>query len=315
VLSRAPAKGNLPPEYRELLHAAMTAARETTGQGRVADYIPALASADPNAFGMALATVEGGLYGVGDWEQPFSIQSVSKLFTLALVLAHGGDEVWRGVGREPSGNPFNSLVQLETEHGIPRNPFINAGALVVTDRLLSLTGDAAGAVRDFLRQESGNPRLDTDPAVAASEAEHGHRNAALAHFIASHGNLENPVETILDHYYAHCAIAASCRDLALAGRFLARHGLRADGSRLLSRSEAKRINAVLLTCGTYDEAGEFAFRVGLPGKSGVGGGILAVLPGRAALCAWGPGLDEVGNSVAAVAALDALTTISGWSIF
>ncbi len=151
--------------------------------------------------------------------------------------------------------------------------------------------------------------------VAASEARHGHRNAALAHFIASYGNLDNPVETVLQHYYDHCALTASCRDLALAGLFLARHGLRADGSRLLSRSEAKRINAVLLTCGTYDAAGQFAYRVGLPGKSGVGGGVLAVVPGRGTLCAWSPALDGAGNSVAAVAALDAFTTATGWSVF
>ncbi len=302
-------------DYRLLLDAAAAAARATGDQGHVADYIPALATVDPDAFGMAVATVDGELYGIGDWEQPFSVQSVSKLFTLALALAHGGDTVWRGVGREPSGNPFNSLVQLESEHGIPRNPFINAGALVVTDRLQTMTGDAAGAVREFLRRESGNPLLDTDPVVAASEAEHGHRNAALAHFIASHGNLENPVETVLDHYYAHCAVSASCRDLVLAGSFLARYGVRTDGTRLMSRSEAKRVNAVLLTCGTYDAAGEFAFRVGLPGKSGVGGGVLAILPGRAAVCAWGPRLDQAGNSVAAVTALDALTTLSGCSIF
>ncbi|MGW4893345.1 glutaminase [Kitasatospora sp. NPDC004240] len=302
-------------DYRRLLAEAEAAARATAGQGRVADYIPALAAVDADAFGMAVATVDGELYGVGDWERPFSVQSVSKLFTLALALSHGGDDLWRGVGREPSGNPFNSLVQLETEHGVPRNPFINAGALVVTDRLQSMTGDASGAVREFLRRESGNPLIDTDPVVAASEAAHGHRNAALAHFIAAHGNLENPVDTVLDHYYAHCALTASCRDLVLAGSFLARHGLRADGSRLLSRSEAKRVNAVLLTCGTYDAAGEFAYRVGLPGKSGVGGGVLAVLPGRAAICAWGPRLDRAGNSVAAVTALDTLTTSSGCSVF
>ncbi|MFJ9607636.1 glutaminase [Kitasatospora sp. NPDC101176] len=302
-------------DYPLLLEAASAAAHATAGQGRVADYIPALATVEPDAFGMAVATVDGELYGTGDWERPFSVQSVSKLFTLALAMAHGGDTVWTGVGREPSGNPFNSLVQLETEHGIPRNPFINAGALVVTDRLQSMTGDAAGAVRDFLRRESGNPLIDTDPVVAASEAEHGHRNAALAHFIASHGNLENPVETVLDHYYAHCAVTASCRDLVLAGSFLARYGVRADGTRLMSRSEAKRVNAVLLTCGTYDAAGEFAFRVGLPGKSGVGGGVLAILPGRAAVCAWGPRLDQAGNSVAAVTALDTLTTLSGCSVF
>jgi glutaminase len=302
-------------DYQGILAEAAEAARATAGQGRVADYIPALAKAPADGFGMALATADGELYGVGDWERPFSVQSISKLFTLILAMAHGGAELWQGVGREPSGNPFNSLVQLETEQGIPRNPFINAGAIVVTDRLLDLTGDAAGAVRDFLRAESGNPRLDTDPEVAASEAEHGHRNAALAHFIAGHGNLRNDVDTVLTHYYRHCAIEASCRDLALAGLLLARHGVRADGERLLSRSAAKRVNAIMLTCGTYDAAGEFAYRVGLPGKSGVGGGILAVLPGRATLCAWGPRLDAAGNSVAAVAALDRFTTVTGLSVF
>ncbi|MBP0460175.1 glutaminase [Streptomyces montanisoli] len=302
-------------DYEELLREAMRAARATAGRGRIADYIPALAGADPHAFGMAIATVDGQVHGVGDWERPFSIQSVSKLFSLVLVLAHGGDALWRRVGREPSGNPFNSLVQLENEQGIPRNPFINAGALVVTDRLLSLTGDAAGQVRELLRAESGNPDLATDRDIAASEAAHGHLNAALAHFLASHGNLENEVEQVLEHYYGQCAIAASCRDLALAGRFLAHHGLRVGGARLLSGSDAKRVNAVLLTCGTYDAAGDFAYRVGLPGKSGVGGGVLAVVPGRAALCAWGPALDAAGNSVAAVAALDAFTTATGLSVF
>jgi glutaminase len=301
--------------YQQLLEQSMAAALRTRGLGRVADYIPALATADPDAFGMALATVEGEIYGVGDCEQPFSIQSISKLFTLALVLTEAGDGLWRGVGREPSGNPFNSLIQLEIEQGIPRNPFINAGALVVTDRLQTRTGNAADAVLAFLRAESGNPRLEIDPQVAASEAEYGHRNAALAHFIASYGNLHNPVPDVLAAYYAHCSITANCRDLALAGRFLARHGLRADGSRFLSRTEAKRVNAVMLTCGTYDAAGEFAYCVGLPGKSGVGGGILAIIPGRAVVCAWSPALDKAGNSVGAVAALDTFTTASGLSIF
>jgi glutaminase len=302
-------------DYQHILAQAAEAARATAGRGRVADYIPALAEAPADGFGMALATVDGDVHGVGDWERPFSIQSISKLFTLVLAIAHGGDELWQGVGREPSGNPFNSLIQLETEHGIPRNPFINAGAIVATDRLLKLTGDAAGAVLDFLREESANQVLDIAPDVAASEAEHGHRNAALAHFIASHGNLLGDVDTVLGHYYRHCAIEASCRDLALAGLFLARGGVRTDGGRLLHRSQTKRVNAIMLTCGTYDAAGEFAYRVGLPGKSGVGGGILAVLPGRATLCAWGPRLDTAGNSVAAMAALDHFTTATGLSIF
>jgi glutaminase len=264
---------------------------------------------------MAVATVDGGLLGTGDWRVPFSIQSISKVFTLALVLARDGEKLWSRVGREPSGDPFNSLVQLEHEQGVPRNPFINAGALVVVDRLLTLEGDAFSALRSFLRIESGRPELDTDVKVAHSEAEHGHRNAALAHFIASFGNLENTVDQVLDHYFRQCAIAMSCADLAQAGLLLAKHGLRRDGSRLLTRSETKRVNAVMLTCGTYDTAGDFAFRVGLPGKSGVGGGILAVIPGRCSLCVWGPALEPSGTSLAGVDALDRFTTCTGWSIF
>ncbi len=283
--------------------------------GKVADYIPALAAVDPAHFGIALATMDGQLYGSGDWQTPFSIQSVSKAFSLALVLARDGESLWRRVGREPSGSAFNSLVQLEYEKGIPRNPFINAGALILIDRLLSLSGDSLGTLRTFLRAESGNANVDVDPEVAASEASHGHRNAALAHFMASCGNLENPVETVLDHYFRQCSLTLSCGDLAKAGLFLANHGLRADGSRLLTRSEAKRINSVMLTCGTYDAAGDFAYRVGLPGKSGVGGGILAVLPERGILCVWSPALDPKGNSVAGVEALDRFTTRTGWSIF
>ena len=237
------------------------------------------------------------------------------MFTLALVIEKDGEALWTRVGREPSGTAFNSLVQLEYEHGIPRNPFINAGALVVTDRLLTLTGDACGAVERFLRAECSCPEIASDQMVASSEAEHGHRNAALAHFLASYGNLENPVDRVLDHYVRHCAVAMSCAELALAGGFLARHGVRRDGTRLVSRSDAKRINAVMLTCGTYDAAGEFAYRVGVPAKSGVAGGILAIIPGRCCLCVWSPGLDDKGNSIAGIAALDAFTTLTGWSVF
>ncbi len=284
-------------------------------QGRVADYIPALARVRADHFGMAYASLEGEVTGMGDWQRPFSIQSISKLFALALVLAEDGEGLWRRVGREPSGDPFNSLVQLEHEQGIPRNPFINAGALVVTDRLLSLHGDAFGFLRAFLREESGQTQLDADMEVARSEAEHGHRNAALAHFMASFGNLENPVDRVLEHYFRQCALAMSCESLARAGLVLASHGKRSNGARLLTPSEAKRINAVLLTCGTYDAAGDFAYRVGLPAKSGVGGGILAILPGRGALCVWSPPLDACGNSLAGLEALDRFTTRTGWSVF
>ncbi|MFD8548752.1 glutaminase [Streptomyces sp. NPDC059649] len=322
-------------DYRAVLEEVAAYARPYVGQGQVADYIPALERVSPDRFGIAVADIHGAVYGVGDWEVPFSVQSISKAFSLALVMAQshgsqggngtygangvqggpGGDDIWQRVGREPSGTPFNSLVQLEAENGIPRNPFINAGALVVTDRLQTLTGDASTSMLHFLREESGNPDLAFDQAVADSEAEHGDRNAALAHFMASFGNLENPVPSVIQHYFWQCSIEMSCRDLAVAGGFLARHGLRADGSRLLEAREAKRINAVMLTCGTYDAAGEFAYRVGLPAKSGVGGGIIAVIPGRCTLCVWSPALDARGNSVAGAAALDHFTTLTGWSVF
>ena len=288
---------------------------DLTDRGTPADYIPALAAGDPTDFGMAVAELDGTVYGVGDWRHPFSTQSVTKVFTLALALAGEGDTLWAHVGREPSGDPFNSLVQLEYENGIPRNPFINAGALVVTDRLHRLTGDASGSLLAFLRAESGNPGLSFDADVAASEAAHGDRNAALAHFMSSYGNITGPVPDLLREYFRQCSLEASCADLALATGFLARHGLRADGSRLLTRSQAKQVNAVMLTCGTYDAAGDFAYRVGLPGKSGVGGAVVAVVPGRCTLCVWSPGLDSRGNSVAGVTALDRFTTITGLSVF
>jgi glutaminase len=303
------------PSYPELLEQIMEAVAPAIGAGRVPDHIPALASADPAHFGLALATVDGEIHGVGDWRREFSVQSISKVFALAAVVALDAAGIWGRVGREPSGDAFNSLVQLEHHRGVPRNPFVNAGALVVTDHLLTLTGDASGAVCELARDQSENAQIWSDPRVAASEAEHGHRNAALAHLIASFGNLHNEVDIVLDHYLRQCALQMSCGDLALAAGFLARHGVGRDGRRLLSRSDAKRVNAVMLTCGTYDGAGEFAYRVGLPGKSGVGGGVLAVIPGRCTLCAWSPGLDAAGNSVAGIAALDAFTTVTGWSVF
>lgn len=302
-------------DYQTLLEQVAEDIAPLIGSGTPAEYIPALASVDPRQFGMALVDLDGAVHGVGDWQVPFSTQSVTKVFALALALAEGGAGLWERVGREPSGNPFNSLVQLEYENGIPRNPFINAGALVVTDRLQTLTGDASSELLRFLREESGNQEIGFDAEVAASEQEHGDRNAAVAHFMASYGNIDNPVPTLLDHYFWQCSIEMSCADLARAARFLARHGLRADGTRLLTRSEAKQINAVMLTCGTYDAAGEFAYRVGLPGKSGVGGGIVAVVPGQCALAVWSPGLDARGNSVAGVAALDRFTTLTGLSVF
>ncbi|WP_406689442.1 glutaminase [Saccharopolyspora sp. ID03-671] len=302
-------------EWNQVLGRVVEEVAPLRGSGVVADYIPALARVDPARFGIAVADLEGRVRGAGDWEMPFSMQSISKVFTLALVLSRGDGTLWNRVGREPSGNAFNSLIQLEHERGIPRNPFINAGALTVTDELISRVGDAGEELLAFLRAESGNPGLRVDEEVASSEVAHGDRNLALTHFMASYGNVRNPVPTVLDQYVRQCSIGMSCRDLALAGRFLAAHGVRRDGTELLTRRQAKRINAIMLTCGTYDAAGEFAYRVGIPGKSGVGGGILAIVPGRCAIAVWSPGLDARGNSVAGVAALDHFTTLTGWSIF
>lgn len=297
-----------------LLRAQQAAAPEV-GRGQLADYIPSLASVDPDQFGMAIASCDGDVHVIGDADVPFSVQSISKVFTLALVIATEGEDIWRRVSREPSGNPFNSFLQLDQEGGRPRNPFINAGALVVTDRLQSLTGDASGALRDLVRRESGRPDVDSDAAVARSELEAGHRTYALAHLLASYGNLERPVDEVIDQYVTQCALSMSCRELALAGLFLARDGVASDGTQLLSPRETKRINAVMLTCGTYDSAGEFAYRVGLPAKSGVGGGILAVIPDRGVAVVWSPALGPSGSSAAGLAALDAFTTYSDWTVF
>ncbi|RLK58978.1 L-glutaminase [Actinokineospora cianjurensis] len=286
----------------------------TVTTGVVTSAIPALARVDPHRFGMAFAGVDGEVVGVGDWDEAFSVQSVSKVFSLALVLAHDGEALWTRVRRQPSAYRFNSLSELDGDCGIPRNPFVNAGALVVTDRLLGITGHAKESVLALLLTESGGGPY-VDHVVAADEQAHNHRNSAIAHLIADHGNLHHPVEDVLAHYTGHCAIAATCGQLATAALFLARGGIRANGERLLSAADTTRLNATILTCGTYDAAGDFAYSVGLPAKSGIGGGILAVLPGRGILCAWGPALDTHGNSVAATLALSTFTSITGWSIF
>ncbi|MFB6893055.1 glutaminase [Kitasatospora sp. NPDC056327] len=284
------------------------------GEGEVADYIPDLGRVDPRRFAIAVATVDGRLHTAGDADVPFAIESISKLFALGLVLGAGDGSLWQRVHREPSGEPFNSLVQLEHENGIPRNPFINPGAIVVTDELQSLTGDAYAAVRALLRSETGDPLLHLDGVTESSEARTGNRNRALAYLMADFGNLRNPVPEVLDHYFRQCSVMISCAQLAKAGLLQARHGLKADGTRAYSRDDARRINAITLTCGTYDEAGEFAYRIGLPVKSGVGGGLLAIVPDRCAVATWSPGLDAKGNSVTGALALESFLAVTGLAL-
>ena len=291
---------------------------EAPTRGRVADYIPELAKIDPAKFGIAVATVDGRVVTAGDAAELFSIQSVSKVFTLTLALGTVGDALWRRVGREPSGDPFNSIVQLEHEHGIPRNPFINAGAIVVADTLLGAhtPKGALAEILSFVRQIAEDESIAIDPAVARSEEQTGFRNASLANFLRACGNLNHAPELTLGVYFHHCAIAMTCLQLALAGRYLANAGrLGVDGGRVVSAQRARRVNALMLTCGHYDGSGDFAFRVGLPGKSGVGGGILAVAPLKASIAVWSPGLNQVGNSLLGSKALEQLARATGWSVF
>ncbi len=287
-------------------------------RGEVAHYIPELARVDPHQFGIAVIDAEGRIAQGGDADVPFSIQSISKVFTLTLALGMIGDRLWQRVGREPSGNPFNSIVQLERERGVPRNPFINAGAIAVTDVIVSgyQPRESLGEILRFMQFLAQDPTIAIDGAVAASEKRTGFRNTALANYMKSFGVIDSPVDFTLGVYFHHCAIAMTCRQLATAGRYLAHSGRNlATGLSVVPAERARRINALMLTCGHYDGSGEFAYRVGLPGKSGVGGGILAVAPGRASIAVWAPGLDAAGNSHLGRIALERLAKRMGWSIF
>jgi glutaminase len=291
---------------------------ERPDRGTVATYIPELAKADPKKFGIVVASNDGEVVSGGDSEVPFSIQSISKVFTLTLALGKVGDRLWQRVGREPSGTAFNSIVQLEYEKGKPRNPFINAGAIAVTDVIVSghQPRESLGEILRFIQFVADDNAVKIDDEVAASEQRTGFRNAALANYMKSYDLLDNPVHFTLGVYFHHCAIAMSCKQLAMAGRFLANNGINpATGMSVVTPERAKRINAIMMMCGHYDGSGEFAYRVGVPGKSGVGGGILAIAPGKASIAVWSPGLDVTGNSHLGRIALEQLTRRMGWSVF
>jgi glutaminase len=303
-------------DYGAILEEIRLEVEPLLGRGRVADYIEPLARVPLEKFGCALITVDGETFTTGDANERFSIQSIMKVFLLHLAMQYEGDGIWKRVGREPSGSAFNSLVQLEYEEGIPRNPFINAGAMVLTDIVLSRADQSADPLLELVRRLCVSDTVDFDPEVAASESSTGHRNRALAHFLKAYGNLHGDVDEILEKYFRYCSLSMSCVDLARAFGFLANGGrLLAGGVEVATPRQVKRINSVMLTCGVYDEAGDFAYRVGLPGKSGVGGGIAAVLPGRFSVAVWSPGLDQSGSSLAGTKALELLTTKTALSIF
>ena len=290
----------------------------STDRGKVADYIPQLAAVNPSQFGISVALPNGQVFSAGCAQKLFSIQSISKVFSLTLALGKIGDAVWNKVGREPSGDPFNSIVQLEHEHGKPRNPFINAGAIAIVDAIMMghEPKELLAEILQFVRYIANDNSIGIDERVALSEMATGHRNTSLAHFMASFGRIEHAIDCVLGAYYHQCSISMSCEQLAKSGLFLVSDGVnQSTGFRVVSSQRARRINSLMLMCGHYDGSGEFAYRVGLPGKSGVGGGILAIAPGKASIAVWSPGLDNIGNSKLGTLALEMLVQRTGWSIF
>ncbi len=285
--------------------------------GKVASYIPELNSVDPNKFGIHLISLDGQSYGLGDSNEKFSIQSISKALALTLAFKLEEDKLWRRVGIEPSGTPFNSLFQLEHEKGIPRNPLINAGGLVICDILVSrLKKNPKKEFIEFIREISGVSTIDYCARVSESEKSTGFRNAALANLMKAFGNIKNDIDTVLDFYFNLCSIEMTCKELALTFLFLAGNGVNPSTNvEVISGSQSKRVNAIMQLCGFYDEAGEFTFKVGLPGKSGVGGGIIAIHPGKYSVAVWSPKLNKKGNSYRGMKILEFLTTKTQSSIF
>lgn len=291
--------------------------RPLIGQGKVADYIPALAQVPANQLAIAVYTVDGELYQAGMADKRFSIQSISKVLSLTLALTrYDESEIWQRVGKEPSGLPFNSLIQLEMEKGIPRNPFINAGAIVITDMLQSRLSAPKQRMLEVIRALTNTADICYNTVVAKSEMEHLSRNAAIAYLMKSFDNFDNDVITVLETYFHYCSIEMSCVELVRCFSYLANQGICVGSkNQIITPRQARQINALMLTCGMYDGAGEFAFRIGIPGKSGVGGGIIAVVPDAFTVAVWSPELDKSGNSLAGCAALELLANKVGRSIF
>lgn len=303
-------------DYQQLVDEVYEEVRLLSSPGKVADYIPELAKVNPDQFGIALVDLEGKVYGVGDYKTPFSIQSISKVLTLTMVAHVFKDKLWSRVNVEPSGNPFNSIAQLEFEKGIPRNPFINAGALVITDALTTIHNNPLEKILGFINEIVGRTCVQIEESVMNSEIAHSERNTALAYFLKAFGNFENNIQEVIRTYCGQCAIELCCADLARAFSFLANQGYSIFAKReILSPIDTQRINALMLTCGFYDESGEFAFRVGLPGKSGVGGGIVAVMPNKFSVAVWSPPLNAKGNSPKGVKALQLLREKLKYSLF
>jgi glutaminase len=284
--------------------------------GKVADYIPELAKANPNAFGIALATADGSVIEVGDSQQLFTIQSVSKPIMFGLALEdHGVDAVLTKVGVEPTGEAFNAIV-LDEASNRPFNPMVNAGAIATADLIKGKDyPERVKRVLDMFSRYCGH-EVYVDNSVFLSERLTGHRNRAMAHLMRNFGMMGERFEEALELYFQQCSILVNARDLAMIGATLANGGVNpATGQRAISAANVKYVLSIMLTCGMYDFAGEWAFRVGLPAKSGVGGGIVAVVPGMLGLGLYSPKLDAKGNSVRGVKACMELSSQFGLHSF
>lgn len=302
--------------YKTIIEKSFHYTHGLVDKGKVATYIPQLALVDPTLFGVHITLLAGENFGIGDNLKKFSIQSIAKVLSLTLAYKILGEKIWKRIDVEPSGAKFNSLLLLETNNGIPRNPFVNAGAMVICDILLTHLKNPHEAFLDFVRGVSDLPTLTYSKKIAESEKSNGYRNVALCNFIKSLGNIKNDPNEVLDFYFNLCSIEMNCQQLSHTFSFLANGGRKiSDGTLIVSKSESKRINALMLTCGFYDESGEFAFKVGLPGKSGVGGGIVAIHPNNYTITVWSPGLNAKGNSYLGMKFLQKLTAHSELSIF
>lgn len=303
-------------DYQNIIEEIYTQLKNIEDSGKVANYIPELGTISPDNFGINLTTINKNSFGFGDFDKKFSIQSISKLLTLTLAYQLEGESLWKRVDVEPSGTPFNSLIQLESDNGIPRNPFINAGAIVVCDILISHLANPKEDFLKFCQELLNDETLAFSEKVAKSEKETGFRNIALCNFIRSFGNIKNDVDKVLDFYFFTCSLEMTCEELSRTFLYLVDDNFRTKkGKKILSMSQAKRINAIMLTCGFYDESGEFAFEVGLPGKSGVGGGIIAIHPDKYCITVWSPKLNKKGNSYKGMLFLEKFTTAVESSIF
>ena len=302
-------------DYQGVLNTIYQEIIQVKDKGKIASYIPELAKVNKDTLGIHLRLISGETFSVGDSDKKFSIQSISKVLTLALALSYEGVNMWERVDVEPSGNPFNHLSLLELEKGIPRNPFINSGAIVVADMLVSLLEHPKQDFLDFVRDLTGDNTIEYNNTIADSEMQTGFNNYAAANLLKSFDNLKNDVSDVLDFYFHQCSLEMSCAQLTKAFYLFANKGKCLNNKKRLTKSQAKRISAIMLTCGFYDEAGEFAFEVGLPGKSGVGGGIVALLPNEFIISVLAPGLNERGNSKLGMLALEKFTTLTNQSIF